>query len=114
MGGKTKLDDLNTRLEALEVAAETSSTKTYDRDELNDRTRASIALFFVQGFFALIAGTIIVSMIYNIIMCHGITDAEECAKMSLGVKDLLAAVTGFSGTPLGFVIGYYFKDQFDK
>lgn len=110
---KDKFSDLDSRLKTLEETREKSSKIKYNPDELNDKTRSKIAMIFVWGFFALIAGTIFFTMLYNVIICYG-KDIKECSLNLLSVKDMLLAVIGYVGSPLGFIMGFYFKGQFEK
>ncbi len=113
--GKTdaiKVSDIDQRLQILEDTKEKSSKIKYNPDELNDKTRSKIAVLFVWGFFAIISGTVVLTMIYNVVICLG--KDTTCYTNLLSVKDMLVAVIGYVGSPLGFVMGFYFKDRFEK
>ncbi len=110
---RDKANALDERLQALEGAKEKSNKIKYNPDELNDKTRSQIALFFVWGFFTLVSGTVIFTMFYNIAICYG-RELKDCSTNLLSVKDMLVAVIGYVGSPLGFIMGFYFKDRFEK
>ena len=68
---------------------------TIRRAEKREGTRSSIALFYVIGYLAIIAGVLIMSAIKDFTISDN--------------KDMLLAVSGILSGPLGFIIGYYFK-----
>lgn len=74
--------------------------------EHKDKTRSKIALIFVCCFFALLIFTFIFVIIYN-----GWIIRNNILLDPLNPKDLLLVITGAIGTPLGFVVGYYFKGE---
>lgn len=66
-----------------------------------DKKRALIAIVFVFGFLILLLLVIIGVPTYNAV----IGKAE-----ALDLGNTLSTVGGLLGTPLGFVVGYYFKE----
>ena|SRR3989338_1657842 len=63
--------------------------------KMREGARSKVALFYVQGFFAVISLVFIVGFVEN---------------WSVGDhQDMLLAVSGILSGPLGFIIGYYFK-----
>lgn len=66
-----------------------------------DKKRAFIAIVFVFGFLTLLLLVILGVPIYNAV----IGKAE-----ALDLNNTLSTVGGLLGTPLGFVVGYYFKE----
>ena len=69
------------------------------------KTRSKIATTFVRWYFFLLVGVLIFLVVYNAVVL--ILNKPE---LILEPKDLLLIVTTAIGSPLGFVIGYYFKD----
>lgn len=66
------------------------------RKEKQEETRSKIALYFILGYLIIITGLIFLSTFYRL-------PAES-------VKDYLLTI----GSPLGFIIGYYFKGEGDS
>ncbi len=64
---------------------------TIKRAEKREDTRSRIAMIYIWGYLAILAGLLFLSALTKIT-----TDAT---------KDFLLAI----GSPLGFIIGYYFK-----
>lgn len=65
----------------------------------NYEVRSKIAICFTGGFFILLSLVLIGGSLYNLI-----GSVEQ-----VSVKDLMLTVSGIVGTPLGLVLGYYFK-----
>ena len=100
--------ELVDKLAKLEQAGE--SLKEYNPEEFRDKTRSLIAKVFVFGFFIILSLSIILTMIYNWLIFHQCDVANEfCRDQLLSVKDIVVVVVGYVGSPLGFVLGYYFK-----
>ncbi|MBR4261329.1 MAG: hypothetical protein IKQ33_05210 [Clostridia bacterium] len=81
---------------------------TKDKEEANPKkkeiTRSKLALTFVWLFWISIFVCFIYSCIYT--CCHDFSMND--------LRDLLVTVAGISSAPLGFIIGYYFKNGDDK
>ncbi|GAC1413869.1 MAG: hypothetical protein NVSMB66_6540 [Candidatus Doudnabacteria bacterium] len=100
--------ELVRQLEKLEAAGK--RLEDYNPEEFRDRTRSLIAKVFVFGFFIILLLTIFSTMGYNWMIFHQCKVSEEfCRNQLLSVKDMVVEVIGFVGSPLGFVLGYYFK-----
>ncbi len=100
--------DLVEKLEKLDAASE--SLKEYNPQEFQDKARSVIAKIFVWGFFIAIGVVVLLTMTYNIIIFKGCDIVQEpCRNQLLSIKDMLVATIGYIGSPLGFVLGYYFK-----
>lgn len=70
------------------------------------KTRSLIAITFVKWYFYLLAGFLIFVVIYNpLVLWLG----KEL--LILNPKDMILVYTSAIGSPLGFVVGYYFKDS---
>jgi len=98
--------------ETQELAAESyrnvkNASEKYDSRPINDQTRSIISGTFVRWFFYLLGGTLIISLIYNLISYSLFRNQS----LILDVENLLLLVTGSIGTPLGFIVGYYFKSK---
>jgi len=102
----SKIDErfLSQAIERLENKSSLKSTK-YNPTQHKDQQRALIAKIFVGGYFALIALGIIGIVVYNIMMYH----YTRSDTLFINLKDFLLVIGGLIGSPLGFVIGYYFK-----
>ncbi|MEO5948822.1 MAG: hypothetical protein ABIP74_00275, partial [Candidatus Saccharimonas sp.] len=68
-----------------------------------DTKRAHIAMVFVYGYMITVITVIILAPLFNAFF----TDS----KTPLDVERILAQVGSLIGAPLGFVIGYYFKED---
>ena len=89
--------------EAYRSFADLEQTKTeFDRIEFLDTKRAEIALKFVKWYLFLILVIIIGVPIFNAAI--GNNDP-------LDIYKLLGQLGTLLGSPLGFVVGYYFKDD---
>lgn len=67
-----------------------------------DESRSRIAFLFVKWYFAFIILIIIGAPAYNMIIGNAV---------QLDVSKLLNQIATLLGTPLGFVVGYYFKEK---
>lgn len=70
-----------------------------------DKKRAYIAQLFVWGFLTLILLVLVGVPLYNKWVGHA---------QPLDLDKTLSQVSGLLGTPLGFVVGYYFKENKKK
>lgn len=79
----------------------------YDAKKYEDKTRSTLALIFVRGYFIILGAAIVIAVGNNI--------AIEYFKLKtdiiINVKDLISVISGAIGTSLGFVVGYYFKSS---
>ncbi len=66
----------------------------------DNQSRKIIAYWFTAGFIVLNTLIVVGVPIYNVFFG---------ANYMLDVSEILAKFNGFFGTPLGFVLGYYFK-----
>jgi len=67
-----------------------------------DESRSKIAFLFVKWYFFFIIVILLGAPIYNMIAGHS---------DNLDVSKLLNQIATLLGTPLGFVVGYYFKEK---
>lgn len=75
----------------------------FDPKKHKDTKRAHIAMVFVYGYMITITIVIVGAPIFNAVF----TDIKE----PLDIERILAQVGSLIGAPLGFVIGYYFKED---
>lgn len=94
----------------------------YNPKEYLAKTRTGIAKGFLWGYFILFILVFIFVWVYNNNMLNniitiskypGYQDVINNIKL-LDIKNVLIVVTSALGTPLGFVIGYYFKSEQDR
>lgn len=87
-----------------ETASQSEQNRGTSPDASAPPTRESIqaelARFYVRGFILIIAGVLIVTLF----LCFTIND----------IKDILLAISGVLSGPLGFIIGFYFKEELKK
>lgn len=95
LGVHEKLQDLSTKVESA----------PFNPVEHLDKKRAFIAIVFVFGFLALLLIVIVGVPIYNAAIGQG---------EKIDLNTTLSTVGGLLGTPLGFVVGYYFKESKKK
>lgn len=84
-----------------------SSDLDYNPTQHKDNTRTHIANIFVYGYFALLSGSLVIVLIYNIVILTFLKSPEQI----ISPKDLLLLVATATGSPLGFIVGYYFKGR---
>lgn len=60
-------------------------------------TQSQIGIVYVYGFLGIIAFV----LLFTLWNCYKVVD----------IKDLLLAISGVLSGPLGFIIGYYFKED---
>ncbi|EMJ5250617.1 TPA: hypothetical protein ACPYUI_002822 [Raoultella ornithinolytica] len=82
------------------------------------KTRSTLTLTFMRGFFGLLVFSCLFVLIYNWAAVHWIVElkkaglTEDASKLNLLELDkILSIVIGALGTSLGFIIGYYFKEK---
>jgi len=93
-----------------ELIESSKRKKKYDPQKHKDITRSTIAIHFVKGYFFLIGAAFTFSLIYNLFLVNLKLDSEEL----LQPKDIILTISSAIGSPLGFVVGYYFKGQEEK
>lgn len=75
----------------------------FDRTRHKDTKRSHIALVFVYGYMITLLIILIGAPVYNAV----VLDKPEM----IDLERILAQVGTLLGAPLGFVIGYYFKED---
>ena len=79
------------------------TAKQFDHIEFMDTKRAQIALKFVHWYLFYVALVLIGVPLFNAFAVH--------SNESLDIYKILAQVGTLLGSPLGFVVGYYFKSD---
>lgn len=102
------LDSISlTTLEKAEIGS--SELDAYEKTLTRDaETRNNIARIFVSWYVFLIPFIFIVIIIFNLWIILGKPDMVEYL---IPIEDTLMVLQALLGTPLGFVVGYYFKSQ---
>lgn len=73
-----------------------ATVSTTDQSPARETVRSKIGMFYIKAFVYIIAAALFASLI----CCYTITET----------KDLLLAISGILSGPLGFIIGFYFKE----
>lgn len=97
-GSDIKVEDVDT--EEVGDAAE-AYTEPQEVIVRREKTRGTLALVFVIGFFIIIVAGFLLVAFAN-------SDLKDKAA---NLKDILLAISGILSGPLGFVVGYYFRKQ---
>lgn len=93
--------DLKARIKQLEENIDSYQPEAHDHQKHTDENRARIALYFVKAFARLIILVLIAVPLYNWL---ALDDPQP-----IEIDKTLAQVAGILGTPLGFIVGYYFE-----
>lgn len=93
------VDKFNHKIEQMRVKSELAN------NQQDNKSRTHIAYGFTFGFIALFAIILIGGPIYNLFV-----DEQKTLNISEIITDFVAQF----GTPLGFVLGYYFKSKNDS
>lgn len=103
-GGSAAVRNHDDRIQQLE-ATMSSLQPPHDHAEHLDKSRAKIAFTFVRWYFVLIFIVVIGLPIYG----KWIGNAQ-----TIDLNGTLTQLGTLLGTPLGFVVGYYFKEDRKK
>lgn len=101
VGSTASISASNEAKQSLKQLEQTA--KKFDPLEHLDTTRAEIAKKFVKWYLAFVMVIIIGVPLYNSYSVH--------SKEPLDIYKVLTTVGTILGTPLGFVVGYYFKED---
>lgn len=96
-------DAFSHSLERLARVGTRVKEEKFDPKKHKDTKRAQIALIFVRGYIIIISLIIIGAPLFNALLSD--------AKTPIDLERLLSQVGSLIGAPLGFVIGYYFKED---
>lgn len=119
------LEEISERLRGLQTQSEQNKDKVTTVEEKalqnihrDGKTRSTLTMAFLIGFFALIAWCFLFVLLYNYMAVGWIQDLHskgldnQVSNIKLLELDkVLAVIIGALGTSLGFIIGYYFKDK---
>jgi hypothetical protein len=83
-----------------------TTENAFNRIEFMDTKRAEIALMFVRWYLVFVALVIVGVPLFNAFAVDG--------NETIDIYKVLAQLGTLLGSPLGFVVGYYFKDDKDK
>ena len=84
----------------------------HNPEKLMDESRKTIAYWFVISFIIIIGAVLLLVPIYNAIAFHNArVIVQESTYQPLDIAQVLATLGTLLGTPLGFVVGYYFKEE---
>lgn len=100
-----KQKSLEEVLKELQNASSTPSE--WNLEKFTNEARRQIANKFVDGFFILLLLSFIVSLVYNVFM-YILTGN---ASLFIPLKDIVLLTSSILGGPLGFIVGFYFKDK---
>lgn len=89
-------ENFDKRIQKLRIESELENNKQ------DSKSRSRIAYGFTFAFIALLAVILIGGPIYN---------ATLGVNTPIDITDMLSSFVSLFGTPLGFVLGYYFKDK---
>lgn len=91
--------DIDRKIEQMRVKSE------LDNSQQDNKSRARIAYGFTFGFVGLFTVVLIGGPIYNLFV-----DDQKI----LNIPEIITNFVAQFGTPLGFVLGYYFKGKSDS
>jgi hypothetical protein len=91
-----------------EIESAKSNAATFNPLKELGETRSKIAKQFVFWYFILIGGSFIFTLIYNLLIFW--LFPKFMPEQIIAPKDILLTAAGIVGSPLGFIVGYYFKD----
>lgn len=92
---KTKKDKTSKKNVGKEKISQTGTAES--NPEPKDSVRGVIAPFYVKAYICIIAGSLLL-----LVLCGYTINA---------IKDVLLAISGVLSGPLGFIIGFYFKEE---
>jgi hypothetical protein len=81
----------------------------FDSVKFNDETRAKIWKIFVWWFFIALFGSILFTIWYNLFVYYMVGQAN----LFLKLETVVTLIWSIIGTPLWFVMWYYFKADKD-
>lgn len=93
---KTSTGNFGHKLDKMRLESE------LEKDKQDTKSRSRIACGFTVAFIALLSVIIVGVPLYN---------CSIGKENPLDVSDLVTTFVAQFGTPLGFVLGYYFKDK---
>lgn len=119
----TELDNVFSKFKKVQsaaVLADESADKAESENHLqrDGKTRSTLTLTFMRGFFGLLIFSCFFVFIYNWAAVYWIIDLKQAGLLNestklnlLDLDKVLSIIIGALGTSLGFIIGYYFKEK---
>lgn len=122
---RISIQEIQERIKEVQKQSERNKDKVTSEEEsaLNNlhrdgKTRSWLTIGFLIGFFSLLVGCFLFVMLYNSLAVGWVIDLksqgllEEAGSVKLlELEKVLSVIIGVLGTPLGFIIGYYFKEK---
>ncbi|MFA5748215.1 MAG: hypothetical protein WC872_03845 [Candidatus Absconditabacterales bacterium] len=102
-------DDIKKSIDEIKQKLLDDQNDEFDSVKFNDETRAKIGKIFVWGFFIALFGSILFTIGYNLFVYYMVGQAN----LFLKLETVVTLIGSIIGTPLGFVMGYYFKADKD-
>jgi hypothetical protein len=107
----SKLDEIQEKLDkvqkSLDDGLEDIDESNYNPDKFNDEARREIASRFVKWYFYLLMASFLAPVIFNTL----IYSISKDSSLFINLKDIVLLTTSAVGSPLGFIVGYYFKSS---
>lgn len=100
---KKELESIKRRLQE----AEDKESVPFNSEKFTSEARRELAGKFVNGFFLVLTLSFIVPLVYNVAM-YRFTGNDS---LFISIKDAVLLTTSTIGGPLGFIVGFYFKDK---
>jgi hypothetical protein len=95
--------DINRELSRFQDKVDSAQKPSFNHLEHTDKSRRHIAFVFVYSYVSLVLLILVGVTLYNWLIVHD--------PKALEMDRLLAQVGSLIGAPLGFVVGYYFKED---
>ncbi|HEM8303344.1 MULTISPECIES: hypothetical protein [Providencia] len=97
---------------------EISQTEHERASKVETKDRSKLTTNFVWGFFILLVWSFVFVFVYNWVAVWWAIDLQERGMVEaankialLELDKVISLIVGVLGTPLGFIIGYYFKEK---
>lgn len=100
---KQRLESINKRLRD----AQAVPSEDWNLEKHTSEARKQLANKFVNCFFVILTLSFVVPLVYNIAM-YTFTGNDS---LFLPLKDVVLLTSSILGGPLGFIVGFYFKDK---
>lgn len=111
-GGAVSPADVEKRLNDVIEKTQETPDKPHNPEKIMDESRKTIAYWFVISFIIIVAAVLLLVPIYNAIVFHDArVVVEETSYQPLDIAQVLTTLGTLLGAPLGFVVGYYFKEE---
>jgi len=98
---------IQSQIDIIEHKLKKDKEDTFNVEKFSEQTRSKIGNIFVRGFFIALFGTILFVLVYNLAIYRIIWDTA----LFLELDKIIPLLGSVIGTPLWFVMGYYFKND---